>query len=273
MGIIDPKLTPERTSTMNDHNLDDLIIDTPDHQNGGKAKGILTIIALLIIIMIAAIVLTKIILKDPDAQPAVLEETDMEMISPELTLQHVTMGTDESPEAVAPKTTTIEETSVVQEDTSAPQEESPLSTPQTAPVSTPASTKPPKPEHTTPPHTKPKEVVKIPTSVTSAHTAKPKPQQTHKKPIKSTATTTSRPKPIAASHEQFYIQVGSFSKAPEPNSQLVTAIRKQGFKHRIFTINGMKKLVIGPYPSRAAADRAIVRVKALINKSAFVIKR
>jgi hypothetical protein len=71
---------------MNDHNLDDLIIDTNTAKNS-KARGFLTIIALLIVVLIVAIVLTKIILKDPSAKHTELAENNTEMISPELTLQ------------------------------------------------------------------------------------------------------------------------------------------------------------------------------------------
>jgi len=252
---------------MNDHNLDDLIIDTPEQQ-GGKAKGILTIIAMLIIIMIAAIVLTKIILKDPDAQPAVLQEDESALISPELTLQNAIQEPTPKTAEQKPKTPSYEEKTLAlpqddikPETTSIEEEPTQIPKPTTKPVS-----------HKNKPQ---REVVKVPTSAVPKPHTKPK---TKPKPVakpKTTHTTAKQkptPKPVAAQGE-YYIQVGSFSKTPPPNSRLISTIRNQGFKHRIFTINGMKKLVIGPYPSRAAADRAIVRVKALINKSAFVIKR
>ena len=72
---------------MNDHNLDDLIIDNLEPKNT-KTKSFLTIIALLIIVLIVAIILTKIILKDPNAERLALEESNTEHISPELTLQN-----------------------------------------------------------------------------------------------------------------------------------------------------------------------------------------
>ena len=71
---------------MNDHNLDDLIIDNIEPKNS-KTKSFLTIIALLIVVLIVAIILTKIILKDPNAEKIAFEENNTEMISPELTLQ------------------------------------------------------------------------------------------------------------------------------------------------------------------------------------------
>ena len=74
---------------MNDHNLDDLIIENIKPKNG-KAKSILTIIALLIVVLIVGIILTKIILKDPNTDQIALEKENSEMISPELTLQNAT---------------------------------------------------------------------------------------------------------------------------------------------------------------------------------------
>jgi cell division protein FtsN len=254
---------------MNDHNLDDLIIDTPSQQ-GGKAKSILTIIALLIVIMIAAIVLTKIILKDPSAQPAILEENDVEIVSPELTLQSATKETAKKEDKTA-----LSE--MIEEEVEAPK--APEKTPKTD-ISKPEqpavaekkpAAKPHTPKVTAP---KPKETVKIPQTATPQTPKKTVTASKVKHTPKPAATLkpATKPKPPVAKGS-FYIQVGSFSKAPTPNSRLITAIRKQGFRHRIFTINGMKKVMVGPYGDRAAADRAIIRVKDLINKSAFVVKR
>ncbi len=263
---------------MNDHNLDDLIIDTP-HQKSGKAKSILTIIALLIVVMIAAIILTKIILKDPNAQPALLEESEMEVVSPELTLQSVTQEEPKKEETAlsemiedevdAPQASQQEikpETVVIEE--KKPQQSTSVTKPKTIPAV-------PHPSKAATP--KPKETVKIPETIAPVPNQtkpKPKPQLKPKpkltpKPVPKPKST---PKPSAAK-DTYYIQVGSFSRAPAPDSRLITAIRKQGFKHRIFTVNGMKKVMVGPYSDRASADRAIVKIKDLINKSAFVVKK
>ena len=244
---------------MNDHNLDDLIIDT-DTAKDGKAKSILTIIALLIVVMIAAIVLTKIILKDPDAQPAQLEENDVEIVSPELTLQQTTQEKSEEEESLS---------EITEDEVDAPKEE-PVK-PQTVLIEEPVKESEEKPstvvtpvKHTSHPV---KEKVTVPQAVTPP-THKSKPLPTPKPKVKKPVP---KPKPVA--NGTFYIQVGSFSKAPTPDSRLITAIRKQGFKHRILTVNGMKKVMVGPYSSRAAANQAIVKVKDLINKSAFIVKK
>jgi DedD protein len=257
---------------MNDHNLDDLIIDTPN-QKSGKAKGLLTILALFIVVLIVAIILTKIILKDPENQHPVLEENETEMISPELTLQDAVDDEEQDGQVLsemiksemeAPKENTpveekvekvAEETVVIEEkptEHKAPQTHTVSPKPKTAT----ADTAPKNIEIPTQ-----KEIVKIPKDTTkkAAPVTKPQPKQT---PVTSSATT-----------EQYFIQVGSFSKTPTRDSRLISALRKQRFHYKVMRINNMHKVMVGPYRSRAEADRAIVRVKDLINKSAFVVKK
>jgi len=243
---------------MNDHNLDDLIIDTPDHK-GGKAKGLLTIIALFIVVLIVAIILTKIILKDPDQQSSVLEDNETEMISPELTLQEAVDDEEQDDEALsemiksemdAPKASeNIEE---VAEETVVIEEEKPVTIPskKTTPAKEVKTEKVNKPVK--------KEIVKIPETTVK----------------KTTPVTKTKPKPapIKVNSEQYFIQVGSFSKMPSA-SRLISALKKQHFHYTVMNINNMHKVMVGPYRSRAEADRAIVRVKDLINKSAFVVKK
>jgi len=71
---------------MNDHNLDDLIIDDIEPKNS-KTKSFLTIIALLIVLLIVAIILTETMLKIPNSDKLNFEDNNSEFISPELTLQ------------------------------------------------------------------------------------------------------------------------------------------------------------------------------------------
>jgi len=242
---------------MNDHNLDDLIIDTNTAKNG-KAKGFLTIIALLIVVLIVAIILTKIILKDPDTAKAELVENNTEMISPELTLQDPEEERNEDETALsemieseikAPDSEEVAEETVIIE------EEKP---------DLPAAEK----EHLSPtPAAEPKkEIVKLPVESAPKPVAKKTPP-----PAKAAAKKPSKP---VAKRATFYIQVGSFTKTPDANSRLISAIRKNGYHYRIITAaNGMKKVLIGPYKSRPEVDKAIIRVKDRINKNAFVVKK
>ncbi len=254
---------------MNDHNLDDLIIDTDTHKQS-KAKGFLTIIALLIVVLIVAIILTKIILKTPEVQNPELADTNSEVISPELTLKPDTpseaseeeddlskmikseldssdSSSDTQQETVKEETVTV---NASQTQTTVPSENKT----ETKTAST-ASTQP-----------KTSEVVAIPTRepapVEHKTTAAPK---AHKPKIT---------QPASRLPSAYYVQVGSFSKTPSADSRLIHAIRSSGYHYVVFNApNGMKKVLIGPYKNRAAADKAIVPIKSRINKSAFVFTK
>ncbi len=248
---------------MNDHNLDDLIIDT-DTPKQSKAKGFLTIIALFIVVLIVAIILTKIILKDSDtAKPALVEE-NTEMISPELTLQSATEDQEEKEPALsemikdemeAPQEHVSHNESSSQTHNPPAQEETILIDEEKGKVAIAAPKQP----------SVQKEETSAATAESKKHTVSPKPA-THK-------TATPQPKTTQHSTTAYYIQVGSFSKTPVNGSRLVSAIKKNGYRYSVYPSHGMKKVLIGPYKSRAEADRAIVRIKDRINKNAFVFTK
>ncbi len=251
---------------MQDHNLDDLIIDTPRAKES-KAKGVLTIIALLIVVLIVAIILTKIILKDPDADNAALNDDTAVMIDPELTLEN------DSKEETAKDDDQAELSKMIESEIKAPEEEEVKEetvtieekpkVPEAAPK---AASKPaaPKPEAATP-----APAAKIP--VKKEVVALPK--DTYSTPQKA-ATVSPKKKPVpAAATGGFYIQVASYKNMPSNDSRLIQTLRKYHYTYKIMDEKGMHKVRIGPYKSREAADRAIVRVRDLINKSAFVVKK
>ena len=80
-------------------------------------------------------------------------------------------------------------------------------------------------------------------------------------------------KPTVASVEQYYIQVGAFNK--EPSKRLLSVIKNSGFNRPVIKTDakGTKKVLIGPYKTRAEVDVALKKVKDRINKRAFVIKK
>jgi DedD protein len=254
---------------MNDHNLDDLIIDNIEPKNG-KAKSILTIIALLIVVLIIAIILTKIILKDPATDELALEENLTEMVSPELTLQSAA-----KPEPVKKEP---ELSSIIENALKAPKvEETPKKTveapkaPEELPVKetvTKAPEKKPEPAKAEPAKApvKPVEEVKkekkpVPPAVIEKAKERP------------AARPVNVPKPTPVSAQTYYIQVGSFTQSP--SSRFLSIIKNSGFNYKITTAtgNGTKKLLIGPYKDRKSVDAALVRVRDRINKGAFVVKK
>jgi len=251
---------------MNDHNLDDLIIDDAEPKSS-KFKGVLTITALIAIMLILGIVFSKIVLKDPDEGKNILEENNTEMISPELTLQSTPeiesmpepdTNTSSIDEAIAKSfqseenTTTTKVEELVKEtveidDKKVIQEIAKETVKNTVATTTVTDT-----------------------SVAVVETVKKRPliqkPTTPKKPTKPS-------KPKATYSNSYYIQVGSFSKTP--SKRFLSIIRNSGFKYKITprAANGNKRLLIGPYRSKQAAHNALPAVKELINKSAYVVKK
>ncbi len=247
----------ENTPTMQDHNLDDLIIDTPRSKES-KAKGILTIIALLIVVLIVAIILTKIILKDPDTGTAALNDDATEMIDPELTLENTTQ------EPKAKEDNQAELSKMIESEIKDPEEEK-VKTKTVTVEETPKAPQLVKPEPVKP---APAPVAKAP--VKKEVVALPK--DTYSTPKKA-APSKPKPAPVTVATGGYYIQVASYKNMLTTNSRLIKTLRKYHYSYKIMNENGMHKVRIGPYKSREAVDRAIVRVKNLINKSAFVVKK
>jgi len=240
---------------MNDHNLDDLIIDTIEPKNK-KSKSLLTIIALLIIVLIVAIILTKTLLKTPETDELTFEENMSEMIAPELQLQEPTVK--KSIEVSKPK----EEPSlseIIEEKITAAE----------------------KPKETVK-ETLKEEAKEVVTQVESIHeTPKVPKEEVSTEPIviKKEPKAIKKPqvieKPkVIKSSTKYYVQVGSF-KTSNPSTRLLSVIRSSGFKYHISTAdnNGNKKLLIGPYQTRAEIDKIRTKVRERINKDAFVVER
>ncbi len=250
---------------MNDHNLDDLIIDNIDPK-GSKTKSFLTIVALAIVVLIVAIILTKIILKDPNEKLAIDEENHTEMISPELTLQNI-IKKDIVEDKLSLETT---------------------QKPKYGPVAdsekkTDALTK-------IKPSTKEEEkkIVEVkPLTVeiknnlldNEAEKEAKRAEENRQKKLKLQKETAEKEAQIKKEtftkqiKNSYYIQVGSFTLTP--SVQFLSVIKKSGFNYKITPVSekGTKKLLIGPYNSRKEVDRALIRVRDRINKSAFVVKK
>ena len=261
---------------MNDHNLDDLIIDTIEPENN-KAKNFLTIVALVIVVLIVGILFVRTMQGDTKNTNIGLEENMSEMISPELTLQN-------TPEPAASKeepklSSMIEEELNPQTKKAATPEKRTVADKPAAQKNHPAEAAPSSPQKAVelPPVARKKEEPKraLPPTHTEKIVVPHKPYHP-----KETAKPIARPEPMPpkrvyhpAAKESYYIQVGSFSQ--QPSRRFLGTIRKHGFHYQIAPspANGTKKLLIGPYPSRADADRALVRVRDRINKGAFIVKK
>jgi cell division septation protein DedD len=233
-----------------DHNLDDLILNTEPKRSSG-AKNLLSIVALFIVVLIAGIFFTRIFFENDATANIAQEENITQYVSPELALK------EHQEELPAPDKTTedesyieIPESPVEDAHNVQPEPSESVSTPKLASASH-------TPEKTTAPARK--EQIKKTKPVRTRPVTHAKPKKTETKP----------PKP-ATPAVTYYVQVGSFSKPPANSARLLQVIRNNGYRYIVHKTNGMYKVLIGPYPTRAKADKAIGTIRAKINKQAFV---
>ena len=243
---------------MTDHNLDDLIIDNIEPKNR-KTKSFLTIIALFIVVIIIAIILTRSLLKTQDNNQLILEEDSIELIAPELKLQEkpekIEKIAEPSLEDIIEKKPKVPEVKI----------EKPVIIPKPEKIESIKKVEKKEPVIPAPqPIELPKIEEKIPAPVKEEKKEVPViPKPVEKKPVTQ--------KPITK--EQFYVQVGAFNK--EPSKRLLSVIKNSGFNRPVIKTDakGTKKVLIGPYETRAEVDVALKKVKDRINKRAFVIKK
>lgn len=232
---------------MNDHNLDDLIIDNIDPKNS-KTKSFLTIIALAIIVLIVAIILTKMTLKDTN-NTLILEENSSTFISPDLTLE-------KEEKTILSNVEHIKDELALNPDKKLSQHREEIEKKEQREKEQAAK------------ELKARRIAK-------EKEAKEKARLQKENSIKEKETKPKQPANVDGipSPKGYYIQVGSFSKTP--SSRFLSIIKNSGFDYQITEASnsGNKKLLIGPYEERSEALSALVRVKDRINKSAFVIKK
>ena len=281
---------------MNDHNLDDLIIDTIEPKNA-KTKSALTIFALLIVVVIVGIVLFRIISdgtstnNNPYGDNS--NESENEMVEPELRLANVSKKAEKKTPQVTEMINDSEESSnkepklnkIIEEELNMPVTDKKPETPIILePKTIPAeSVKKETAETETKPVvvTTPKVDIKA-VDITSEFEQKPevvKETVTEKVPEVKEAKKASVVKPVIqestkpAAQVSYYIQVGAYKQSP--SKQLIRSIKNNGFNYKLTapSARGTKKLLIGPYSSKNSVNNALVRVRDHINKSAFVVKR
>jgi len=250
---------------MNDHNLDDLIIDTVAPKNN-KTKSLLTVIALFIVVLIVAIILTKTLLKSPENDELNFEENISEMIAPELKLQEpskeVKVAKPKEKEELS-LSTIIKEKITAPEEVKKPEDEIPTVTEKEEPVNETVKETITITEDMTEPVIK--EAVKPKIEVKKS-VSKP-----ISKPVKKPTPVKKSPK--ATLSGTYYVQVGSFKENPSPH--FLSIIKNSGFKYHVTNPDrtGYKKLLIGPYKTRAEVDKARDTIRNRIHKSAFVVQK
>ena len=278
------------TLPMNDHSLDDLIIhDIPPMQNA-KSNSFLTIIALLIVVLIVGIFLMQALFGTSDTEDIAIDESasyrssDLKLQTPEENKTKPEAPVTKKPEVIKEETISPSATNTQK----AKKPEANTATPTKVPEDKkPAAAKPvvEKPVAKEPVAEKPAEKKPIVEKEVqkSAEAKKPvvekpvakKPvveKPVAKKEVQKSAEA-KKPASATANAEQYFVQVGSFTK--DPSERFLSVIKNSGFQYKITngSKNGIKKLLIGPYNGRSAVDEALVRVRDRISKSAFVTQK
>jgi len=212
-----------------------------------KIHSILTIIALFIIVLMSAIIVTKIMLDDSASNSDLIQDPDI-LRDPDLTLDesHKNSIIDDSMSIKPPTQTLYDMDSYQSQDIdSLIEDATPL----------------------------------IPTAIIEKEPMKQKYQEEKEKPkkivehveVKKVKEVKEVSTPKASHRTNYYIQVGSFSE--KPSTRFTQVITANGFKYIIRnSSSGNKKLLIGPFHGRSSANNSLAKIKDKINKQAYIVK-
>jgi DedD protein len=263
---------------MNDHNLDDLIIDDIEPKKQ-KTISFLTIIALAIVLLIIAIILTKTLLKSPENTELNFEDNISDILTPELKLQEI----NKDPEITKPTEDEVLLESIMEESIDAQQkiknhEPKKITTTNTSKekvLSEPVKIIPISEEKniiTTSKNTK-QEIQNVKNTKITQPLIQHKTIKTVKHEEKLIKTPKITKKSKTKILKTYYVQVGSFKENPSP--RFLSVIKSSGFKYHVTNPDrtGYKKLLIGPYKTRAEVDKARDVIRDRIHKSAFVVQK
>ena len=250
---------------MSDSTLDDLILTDPEPE-GGKSKGILVLLSLVVVLIIVGAVLAKMIFSSPDdvntkdGNATTEVKKDISINNPiNMNSDNTTNAQDDNASSLDADLTPLDDSAMPANVETVTIEDKPKQDKQKVSkssdtmsidrVDSNSNTK--KAESAVD-----KKVKKVEHKVKPKveHKQKPKPKQTTH---------------IYGGHGNTYIQVGSFSKGP--NQEFINKIVKSGFRYRIKEVNGYRRVYVGPFTS-SEASRVLGKVKAKISPSAFIKK-
>ncbi len=252
---------------MKDNNLDDLIIDSSRTKKSGN-KNILTIVVLFAIILLIAILLTKIMIDKPTVSP-LADMNKTELANNDLLLDTNSsnaMDLNESNTTSQPAevNSSINIGQVVKEESQEMQEVSKVEQ---------------KVETV-------KEVVKkvVPKVEQKVETVKESVKEVVKKVVPKVEQKVESVKEVVKKETQkaevkkevnstgsYYIQAGAFGNA-ENVSKVETAIKNSGLEYKSLKREKGTKVMVGPFSSQEKAEAALKVVKSKVNKDAFIVK-
>ena len=267
----------------NDNTLDDLILTDPEPEKA-KSKGLLALLALVILLIIVGAILAKMVFSDSDKSVKGNEDNKVEVATDVNKNINDSVNSSSANADLAPinndpdlapidntnsmpsnvDTVSINENnkngndqfekannSPVGDSTKIAKDENSLgvapvakgNSNNDAPMNVVVEERPTKPKHTT----------------KKREDKKPKPKHTTKAKKHSNTI---------GGRGTVYIQVGSFTKGPADS--FIKKIRRAGFKYRIKSQNGYRRVFVGPFESRQEASRYLGKVRGQINPQAFI---
>jgi cell division septation protein DedD len=222
---------------MNEHSLDDLIIGEPSPTTK-KSKSLLAIIALIVIILLVGILLSKMIMDTSGEGIDLSEENQTTFVSPDL----IPMN----PAKIEKHTNDL--APITKE--KLPQKQPPKVIKKPVESKKPIITKPAKPK------------------------VKSKPKISEKPKIIKNQKPKITPKPkalFAKGKPTYFIQIGAFNR--DPNPKFLKKVENAGLTYVIHKNEKTRRVRVGPYGSYAEAKAALSDVNSSIGIAGFVVKQ
>ena len=256
---------------MAEKNLHDIKIDELDSPKKTPLKNILTLLALLFIILVISVVITKLILSTDDGKELDKDKKGT-IVSTEINNDANTTTKEKNSSVAIPIISNIPERNLTSRTKTPLRTHEPVKAVKEVTEKTPTKSKTPK--HTTTKHTTTK-APKHP-SVTK-HSSTPKKEYIDKVVVKKAPkkVVTKTPSYLGGKREKlsssYYIQVGSYKNT----ETILSKIKKQNFNYSLQNLNGKAELTrvfVGPFFSQNQAEKNLAKVKAHILKGAYVKK-
>jgi len=262
----------------NDNTLDDLILTDPEPEKA-KSKGLLALLALVILLIIVGAILAKMIFSDPAEPTKKKDEQKVEVASDiNANLDNVTAtnendnNSDLAPISADPDLAPISDNS---NDMPANIDTVNVDEAKNSNTNTKSDNKENKAELKGDSTKVAASDDDLGVAPVGAKVSSQKEFDTPKKVVvqenqqpRHTKQRDRARKHLIGGRGNVYIQVGSFTKGPE--SSFIRKIRRAGFKYRIRTQNGHRRVFVGPFESRKEASKYLGRVRSEINPQAFI---
>lgn len=259
-----------RQQIMAEKNLHDIKIDELDSPKKTPLKNILTLLALLFIILVISVVITKLILST-DGGKELDENKKNAIVSTEINNDANTTTDTETKEkntsVAIPVISNIPERNLTSRTKTPLRTHEPVK--EVKEVTTKAPTKSKTPKHTT------TKAPKHPSA--TKHSSSPKKEYIDKVVVKKAPkkVTAKAPSYLGGKKQRlstsYYIQVGSYKNT----ATILSKVKKQNFNYSLQPVDRESELTrvfVGPFFSQNQAERSLSKVKAHISDKAFVKK-